>query len=418
MTPMMAWIKTIFFSTALVVATATAAQAATFTMKRGINLDQWVTWPDESRWNEPTVILPFPEWRKTVGEEELRALEEAGFDFVRMPVDPAVFLSDKTTDLRGALLDEVVRSANLVLDAGLKVVVDLHAIPGTSNRAVGTNHMLGEPERFEAYLEFVREIAGKLTDADPERVALELMNEPTLSCEGGEASNWPEKLARLHAAARSTATRLTLVLSGACWGTAEGLALLDPASIPDDNVIWSFHSYAPFLLTHQGATWTGDFIAHVTGLPYPPHAVPRAELDAALETIRQRIRDEAPWARQNGMLSYLDEQIASMDTQEELAALMAEPFGIVEAWTKKHGIPPKNILLGEFGMIRQEYGSPAIMPGRFRAAYAHDMIALAEAKGFAWSLWSYGGAFGTVEEFDGREAEANVLEAVRSLPSN
>ncbi len=73
------------------------------------------------------------------------------------------------------------------------------------------------------------------------------------------------------AAARASATRLTLVLSGACWGGAEGLAKIDPKDIADDNIIWSFHSYDPFILTHQGATWAGDFAAHVYGLPFPLH---------------------------------------------------------------------------------------------------------------------------------------------------
>jgi hypothetical protein len=44
------------------------------------------------------------------------------------------------------------------------------------------------------------------------------------------------------------------------------------------------------------------------------------------------------------------------------------------------------------------------------------MIGLAERDGFTWSLWSYGGAFGVVEEFDNRAAEPDVMEMVRGLP--
>ena len=136
-------------------------------------------------------------------------------------------------------------------------------------------------------------------------------------------------------AARSSATRLTLVLSGSCWGTAEGLAALDPKTIPDRNIVWSFHSYAPFVLTHQGATWAGDFIPHVTGLPYPPHLVPRAELDAAVERIRETIRRDAPWSRRSGLLAYLDEQVATVDTAEKLEKAMAEPFDICLLYTSR-----------------------------------------------------------------------------------
>ncbi|TIV09285.1 MAG: glycosyl hydrolase, partial [Mesorhizobium sp.] len=42
-------------------ALAAPAAAATFSMKRGLNLDQWVTWPTEDKWGERQAILPYPE---------------------------------------------------------------------------------------------------------------------------------------------------------------------------------------------------------------------------------------------------------------------------------------------------------------------------------------------------------------------
>ncbi len=410
-----ATIRDVLLTLALLAFFGASASAADFSMKRGINLDIWVTWPGEERWDDPDVILPYPEWRKSVGAAELAALKDAGFDFVRIPVEPSPFLSGKTLALRDRLFASVLESVRLVNAAGLKAVADLHLIPA-GDEALGMERVMNEPELFDAYVELVRKMARTLSNEDPALVAFELMNEPVVDCEPAEAKVWPELLKRLYAAARASATRLTLVLPGSCWAGAEGLAALDPKDIPDDNVIWTFHSYQPFLLTTQGATWAGDFIRYVTGLPYPPHAVPRGELDAALETVRARIKAEAPLIRRPGMLAYLDEQIALMDTEEELSAIMDEPFDIVAAWAEKHGVKPENIFLGEFGMIRQEWENPFVMPAAERAAYTKDMIARAEKHGFAWSLWSYGGAFGIVEEFEGRKAEPDVLEMVRSLP--
>ncbi|HRY27193.1 MAG TPA: NAD(+)/NADH kinase, partial [Geminicoccaceae bacterium] len=85
----------------------------------------------------------------------------------------------------------------------------------------------------------------------------------------------------------------TLVVSGACWGGADGLVALDPSRFPDDNLVWSFHSYAPFILTHQGAGWTGDISPYATGLPYPPYGANARETAAALKAIRARVRAEA-----------------------------------------------------------------------------------------------------------------------------
>lgn len=400
---------------ALLLAAAPAA-AASFAAKRGINLDLWTTWPDETRWNDRSVILPFPEWRRSLGEADFAALKAAGFDFVRMPVDPAALLSAQTAGFADLLYASVLDSARLANAAGLKVIVDLHAIPAGGNRVIGTYQLLEDAALFDRYVDAVRQMARTVSREDPSLVALELMNEPVADCEGAEAAAWAGRLKRLYAAARASATRTTLVLSGSCWGGAEGLAALDPRDFPDDNLIWSFHSYAPFLLTHQGATWTGGFIQWVTGLPYPPYSVPRAELETIVAGIKEKIAAEASWTERQGQLAYFDELLAETDTPERLVATMAGPFERVAAWARAHGIAANDILLGEFGMIRQEYGNDHVVPAAQRAAYYRDMIAIAERHGFTWSLWSFGGAFGVVEEFDGRKAEPEVMEMIRALP--
>jgi endoglucanase len=409
-------IKNSLAAAVLALCATAAADAAKFDVKRGLNLDIWNTWPDESRWGERDAILPFPEWRKTLDEADLAELKAAGLDFIRMPVDPSPFLSQKSAGLRADLIQSVLDSARMINAAGLKVIVDLHLLPAGSNRAIGMGQVMEDAALFDRYVELVREMGRMIAGEDPNLLAFELMNEPVTGCEGLEQKAWEDRLLKLFAAARSSATRLTLILSGSCWGTAEGLAALDPAMIPDRNIVWSFHSYAPFLLTHQGATWAGDFIPHVTGVPYPPHSVPRAELDAAVERIRDNIRRDAPWSRRAGLLSYLDEQVATVDTAEELEKAMGEPFDIAAAWAEKHGVPASEIILGEFGMIRQEYGNDHVVPAADRAAYYRDMIGLAEKRGFAWSMWDYGGAFGVVEEFDGRKAEPAVMDMIRGLP--
>ena len=195
------------------------------------------------------------------------------------------------------------------------------------------------------------------------------------------------------------------------------LAMIDPKDYPDDNVSGTFHSYDPFLLTHQGATWAGDFIRYVTGLPYP--ALCRAARRTRRGARSASARRCAPRRRGRGaagMLAYLDEQIADHRHQGKARrAAWTSRSDIVAAWAKTHGIAPEDILLGEFGMIRQEYGNAFVMPAASRAAYDKDMIEHAESTGFAWSMWCYGGAFGVVEEFEGKKAEPDVMEMVRGL---
>lgn len=395
---------------------AAAADAATFEPRRGLSLDIWLTWPNEDRWDEREFMLPFPEWKRSIGADELRALKDSGLDFLRIPVDPAPLLSEETVALRGELIDGVVEAAQAVNDAGLKAIVDLHAIPA-ADRTVDTPRILAGDTLFDRYAELVGTIAGRLRDADPRTVALEVLNEPVSGCEGDEAARWTSQLKRLHAAARAAAPDLTLVLSGACWGSAEGLAALDPKEFADDNILWSFHSYDPFLLSHQGAGWAGDFIPYVTGLPFPLHSIPRAELDARVEAIRDRMRAEAPILRRAGMIAYLDEQVAALDTEAEMSAAIAAPFARVAEWARSHGMAPGDILLGEFGMIRQAWGVDHVVPAAERARFYRALIDEAERRGFAWSMWSYGSDFGVVDEFEGRKAETDVMDMVRALPA-
>ncbi|QKD01356.1 glycoside hydrolase family 5 protein [Mesorhizobium loti] len=411
-----AMIKGLMAAVLVLVALALPGQAATFSMKRGLNLDQWVTWPGEDQWGDAKAILPYPEWRKSLKEDDLKALKEAGFDFLRMPVDPSPFLSDQTKALRDDLYASVLDSVRMINRAGLKVIVDMHLIPAGGSRKIGMAEVMDDPQTFDRYVDMVRKMGRTLAGEDPQKVAFELMNEPIVDCDSDGTSLWPDRQQKLFAAARSSATKLTLILTGACYSAASSLEKIDPKTVPDDNVIWTFHSYDPFLLTHQGATWAGDFIPYVTGLPYPLTAVPKAQLDVTLDTIRARIKAEAPWTRQSGLLAYLDEQVASMDSPDKLLGLMDTPFKKVEAWAKANGIKPENITLGEFGMIRQEYGNAYVMPAEYRAAYVKDMITRAEAHGFSWSVWSYGGAFGIVDAFNGDKAEPDVLDVIRSLP--
>jgi endoglucanase len=392
-----------------------SASAATFQGQRGISLDLWVTWPDESKWDDRSVMLPFPEWRKHVGAKELTDLKAAGFDFVRMPLDPAAFLSSKTENIREEMFAEIATSIDLITQSGLKVILDLHVVPAGGNRGIGTMELLQDKKLFDSHAELVKRMAKLLTNHIPETVALELFNEPTSDCKGAEADRWSGQIKQLHAAAREVSTKVTLILSGACWGSAEGLAALDPKEFADDNLVWSFHSYDPFILTHQGATWTGDFMPHVYGLPFPLHSADKGELKNTLDEIRARIKKDAPKARRGGHLAYLDEEIAKIGTEEALAREMDKPFDVVAKWADKNDVKPSDILLGEFGMIRQEYGNPVVVPGEYRAAYVKAMAGRAEKAGFMWSVWSYGGAFGVVDGFDGEKAEGDVLEAVREM---
>jgi endoglucanase len=82
----------------------------------------------------------------------------------------------------------------------------MHLFPAGGNRSIGMGEVMDDAAMFDRYAEFVRAMAGILSREDPSLVAFEPMNEPVLNCDGHGTNLWPERLKRLYAAARASAT--------------------------------------------------------------------------------------------------------------------------------------------------------------------------------------------------------------------
>jgi endoglucanase len=378
-------------------------------LKRGISMELWTTWPAESEWGKAEVLFPFPEWRRQVGELEFSRLKSDGFDFVRLPIDPGVFASPVSAPMRDRLLEEIDAAAAMIRAAGLNVLLDLHSIPGGDARQASIETITGSTEAFERHISLAETFARRYGGRDG--FALELINEPVLDCETPvEDMRWPQMMERLHKAARAAAPAMTLVATGACWGDASMLRHLTKPVTDDPLTLFSFHSYAPFLLTHQGAGWAGDIIRHVTGLPYPPDRYGAADFKAALRGAEAAIERDAPAMRRAAMIDWLRSEAAMIDTPQELRAAMLRAPDEAAAFADERGIGRDRMLMGEFGMIRQEWENPFVMPAEWRRAYIVDKRKMVEERGFGWAVWGYSGAFGIYQAFGGEALQDKIID--------
>lgn len=390
------------------------AHAATFKTGRGISMDQWVTWPNESRWRDADVLNNFPEWQSFVSDEEITALRNSGLETVRMPIDTAIFLHDADQQRRDSLILSMHRAIQRIADAGLKTIVDLHTISyGGDRQVVGLDQILHDDLNFVKYKALVASIAASLSDYDAEKVALEIINEPNYNCDKSDENKiWQAQATQLHNAARSANQNISLIIPGTCYASAKGLINLDPAVFGDDNIIWTFHSYDPFILTHQSANWVGEPISAFKNLPYPPSQIPSKSIRTLPDnneryidnTLSGRTRSDAGW--------YIRNELEEWGSDDNLAEFLEKPFERVAKWAAKHNIAPDGIFLGEFGFIAQEYGKDVETPDDWRIAYLKDMISLAEKYQFGWSIWSFGGAFGMVQTFGGEKMEGELVKAL------
>lgn len=397
---------------ALTLATAGPPPAAQLGLKRGMNLEIWVDWIEvEEMVASPDFLDQYPDWLRHVKPERIAALKAAGFDFVRFPVEPAPLLLIGPGARRDALIGQIPLTVHMLQDAGLTVIVDLHTIPREA-KDYAIDAIVGDAAVFDSYLQLVEEVAASLDGLDPTRTAFEPINEPTHDCqaiEDGTKGDWPDQLVRLHHAARQRAPDLPLVLSGACWGGIEGLEAIDPGAFADANVIWSFHSYDPFLFTHQSAAWTDAAVGAFADVPYPPSRVD----DALAETLVDAAIDRARSSDLASMQSLTPEALEGLMDDYRAAPddSAADAPRRAAAWATSHGISPAQLMLGEFGAIREDpegriFARPA------RVAFLQDKRLAAEAAGIAWSVWSWTGPLGIAGDDAKRDLDPDICGAL------
>ncbi|MGY2050659.1 glycoside hydrolase family 5 protein [Methylobacterium sp. JK268] len=382
-------------------AAALPAAAGEPRFRRGIGVSHLFGWAEVGGIRKDTIVFPpFAGPDRIMPVAEMRALREAGFDFVRLAVDPAPFLAfdrDRKRAVRVMVLEQV----KTFLAVGLGVIVDLH--PSAGEGPFNDRALVAGPQdpAFRAYLAALGEIAGDLAPLARERVALEVMNEPVIPTRA-----WQPMLEAAYRAARARAPDLLLVLGGGSYNAAPELVALDATPFRGDPaLLFTFHSYEPGPFTHQGAPWADT--RYFADVPYPARARPLTEmLDASRAAIAASSLSPVERARALGAMAATLTNYARSDFgRDDLARL----FGTVAAWARRNGIPPGRILLGEFGARRGEGTLEAE-----RARYFRDVRQLAEAQGFAWAVWVYRGwgGFALAGERGGPAIEPLVRDAL------
>src|SRR5690606_4565129 len=81
-------------------------------------------------------------------------------------------------------------------------------------------------------------------------------------------AEWTKLAEAMVAAIRKHDERRTLIFGDVEWYGIGPLSRREPLS--DDNVIYAFHFYDPFIFTHQGASWANLGTTHDIPYPYAP----------------------------------------------------------------------------------------------------------------------------------------------------
>lgn len=399
----------LFSVTALCLVAAASPARAEFVVGPSINVARWFTWPRYDK--APATTIAWPPYNPTPkppSAADLRALKQAGFDTVRLPVDPApffVFEGEKRQAVYKILFDALDR----IRDAGLKVIVDLH--PNSRHPAWGQHAVIAglDAPAFTAFNGVVGEMARRLARRDRNRVALELMNEPRLKCKGDQQALWQRMLGRMVATARKAAPHLTLVATGACVSSIEGLIALDPAALHDKNLIYTFHFYEPFAFTHQGASFIPWPEKYLDEVPWPAGKRPMEQVAARIDRNVERANLDL-LAREKARIG-ARANLAKYYASNAGRGLLDKRFDQVADWARRHDIAPNRILIGEFGVLRKNGDAPGALCAD-RMQWLADTRGSAARHGFAWSYFSYDGPFAIVASDQNHTLDPDVLSAL------
>jgi endoglucanase len=326
-------------------------------VRRGINLSHWFA---------QSVIRSYPksylDTRTT--EKDIALIASMGFDHVRFTLDPAPLVDPADMGkLNVEHLGYVDRALDTILANGLAVIVDIHPSDEFKIKLRTDN------EHVDGFTRFWGTLAKHLSARDPERVFLEVINEPMVE----DPYRWAGIQTKVVAAMRAAAPRHTIVVTGHRWSGKPEFLLLEP--LADPNLIYNFHFYEPFIMTHQGATWAGDRLPALAGVPYPSSPEAVAPLLPKVENPESR-----KWLERYGEERWNAERV-----DREIAE--------VAAWARKHGV---RVTCNEFGVYRK-VADPAA-----RAALLRDVRTALEKHGMGWAMWDYSGGFSVVNKKDGQ----------------
>lgn len=385
-----------------------AADPAYPSLRRGVNLHNLLNWPDAQVKGDRTVYAwpAFQAPRFSMTDAELRALVSAGFDFVRLTVDPSIFI--EATGGNAAQIQQHAKDiVAQLLRQHLNVVFDLH--PVAVNPVYAPVNLIGNETspQFQAYADLVGRIALLLREFPQNRVAFELMNEPLIfGTASADVRRWQSMLEILHSKARSNNESLPLVLTGAQVSDWKALTLLNLGPFRQSNVLYTFHYYEPFAFTHQGVPRIQTQC--LSDLHWP-------EEDANLNEARTR----ATSCVASATLGDAEREKLSLDTDHLLTGYKRHRFGIADAgnafdavgrWAAGNGIANTRILLGEFGCVSSVAGAAI---GDQRATWLRNVVQNAERLGFAWAYWAYKGLGGM--QLRGMESETLDAETLQAL---
>ena len=322
---------------ALFYSLAVSAQAP---FSRGVNLTGWfqVSSPGQIQFTKFT-------------KQDIVNIKSLGCDVIRLPVNLHSMTSGSpsyTLDpLYVSFLDSVITWCE---DLNIYLMIDNH----TFDPNVDTS-----PDIGTILVKVWSQTASHLKDRS-DYILYEILNEP----HGISTAAWGTIQNQVITAIREKDTRHTIVVGGSGYNSYSELANLPAYS--DNNLLYTFHFYDPFMFTHQGASWTAPSMEPLAGVPFPYNA---ATMPACPSSLR------GTWI-ESSLNSYPSE--GNLNHVKQL-------IDIAVNFRNSRNV---KVFCGEFGVYMPN-SSPADRNYWYEAVRQYF-----EENNIPWTTWDYQGTFG------------------------
>ncbi len=313
-----------------------------------------------------------------ITREDIAYIASLGVDHIRLGFDQIV-LEEKPFVYRQRIIEILKDFVKWCEEYSLRPVLNMHKAVGNYCDILEESGLMQTPALQDRFIAVWTMLEDEF--ADNNTVVFELLNEVV----SATADEWNYVAQKSVSAIRAKNAERLIVVGGIEWNNPPGLDYIH--IFDDENVIYTFHSYAPFEFTHQRGVLQKDPLYYNRSMPYPTDDI-------------ERYRDyhRVVHGNNNAYAKYTRMDIEFL--RDELAP--------VKRFIERN--PDKVLWCGEFGTIRHA-------DIRSRENWMRDMIAILKEWDIPYCVWNYlstpndGNRFSLVDD-DNRKILSDELARV------
>ena len=239
---------------------------AVFTgFEHGMGIGGWLT--NYKRFN----VLPverrfdlsagdFEHFESYITEEDIRYIASLGMDHVRLGFDQVV-LEEKPGVYRECIFRKLDEFISWCEKYSLNIVLNLHKAIGNYCDIPEKVQLMESPELQERFIDLWLAVEERYRNNN--KIAFELLNE----VRDIDPQLWNKVADKVIKALRKHNGKRVLIIGGTCWNNPAKLK--DMTFYDDENIVYTFHFYAPFEFTHQQGVLQADPLYYNRKMPYP-----------------------------------------------------------------------------------------------------------------------------------------------------